>query len=104
MRFNHLVASSLLAVALTLSACNSGGSTAVPGGAQQSAPMNHHGGLGDLNGPAAGCPQVHQGLGDELDLIAAALKRHTIGADLIVTTGGTGLGLAKKPRRTTRTG
>jgi molybdopterin adenylyltransferase len=30
-------------------------------------------------------------LPDELDLIAAALKRHTIGADLIVTTGGTGL-------------
>ena len=30
-------------------------------------------------------------LPDELDLIASALKRHTVGADLIVTTGGTGL-------------
>lgn len=30
-------------------------------------------------------------LPDELDLIAAALRRHAAGADLIVTTGGTGL-------------
>ena len=30
-------------------------------------------------------------LPDELDLIAAALRRHSEGADLILTTGGTGL-------------
>jgi len=34
---------------------------------------------------------VGETLPDELDLIAAALRRHAAGAELVVTTGGTGL-------------
>jgi molybdenum cofactor synthesis domain-containing protein len=53
----------------------------------------------DLSGPAvrqlletAGVSVVAaEILPDELDLIAAALRRHAVGAGLIVTTGGTGL-------------
>jgi molybdenum cofactor synthesis domain-containing protein len=53
----------------------------------------------DLSGPAvhqlldaAGMSVVAaEILPDELDLIAAALRRHSASADLIVTTGGTGL-------------
>ena len=53
----------------------------------------------DLSGPAvhqlldaAGVSVVAaEILPDELDLIAAALRRHSAGAALIVTTGGTGL-------------
>ena len=53
----------------------------------------------DLSGPAvcalledAGASRVAtETLPDELELIAAALRRHATGADLIVTTGGTGL-------------
>jgi molybdopterin adenylyltransferase len=53
----------------------------------------------DQSGPAvcqlldaAGMCVVTKGtLPDELDLIASALRRHAAGADLIVTTGGTGL-------------
>jgi molybdenum cofactor synthesis domain-containing protein len=53
----------------------------------------------DLSGPAvrylleaAGASLVTtEILPDELDLIAAALRRHAAGAELIVTTGGTGL-------------
>jgi molybdopterin adenylyltransferase len=53
----------------------------------------------DLSGPAvcqlleaAGARLVAaETLPDELDLIASALRRHAEGADLIVTTGGTGL-------------
>ena len=53
----------------------------------------------DLSGPAvrylleaAGASLVTtEILPDELDFIAAALRRHAAGADLIVTTGGTGL-------------
>jgi hypothetical protein len=48
-RFSLLIASSLIAAALTVSACNrDGGSSAVPGGAQQAASMNRLGGLGAL--------------------------------------------------------
>lgn len=53
----------------------------------------------DLSGPAvrqllesAGASLVtSETLPDELDLIAAALRRHAESADLVVTTGGTGL-------------
>ena len=53
----------------------------------------------DLSGPAVGQLLEAAGVGvaaietlpDELDLIAAALRRHAEGAALIVTTGGTGL-------------
>jgi len=53
----------------------------------------------DLSGPAvcellnaAGVSVVTtETLPDELDLIAAALRRHAVAAGLIVTTGGTGL-------------
>jgi molybdenum cofactor synthesis domain-containing protein len=53
----------------------------------------------DLSGPAvrellraAGIGVVMaETLPDELDLIAAALRRHAVGTGLIVTTGGTGL-------------
>jgi molybdenum cofactor synthesis domain-containing protein len=53
----------------------------------------------DLSGPEvsrllteAGISELHsQTLPDELDLIAAALRHHAASADLIVTTGGTGL-------------
>jgi molybdopterin adenylyltransferase len=53
----------------------------------------------DLSGPAV-CQLLEaagaelaaaETLLDELDLIASALRRHAEGADLIVTTGGTGL-------------
>jgi molybdenum cofactor synthesis domain-containing protein len=57
------------------------------------------GGKVDLSGPAvcqllesAGAGLVTtETLPDELDLIAAALRRHAESADLVVTTGGTGL-------------
>ena len=53
----------------------------------------------DLSGPAVCRSLEDAGVGvvtaetlpDELDLIAAALQRHAESADLIVTTGGTGL-------------
>jgi molybdopterin adenylyltransferase len=53
----------------------------------------------DLSGPAVGQLLEAAGVGvaaietlpDELDLIAAALRRHAEGVALIVTTGGTGL-------------
>ncbi|HEY5055807.1 MAG TPA: MogA/MoaB family molybdenum cofactor biosynthesis protein [Acidobacteriaceae bacterium] len=53
----------------------------------------------DLSGPAivemletAGAGAIAaETLPDELDRIAAALRRHAAGADLILTTGGTGL-------------
>jgi molybdopterin adenylyltransferase len=53
----------------------------------------------DLSGPAVCLSLKDAGVGaataetlpDELDLIAAALRRHAGSADLIVTTGGTGL-------------
>ena len=49
MRFNLLIASSLIAAGLVLSACNSGGgSSAAPGGSQQLTSMNHQGGIGAL--------------------------------------------------------
>lgn len=58
-----------------------------------------HGAREDKSGPAvmellkaAGAAAVAtETLPDELDLIAAALRRHAAGANLIVTTGGTGL-------------
>src|ERR1039457_4382848 len=58
-----------------------------------------HGVRKDKSGPAvvellaaAGAAAVvAQTLPDEVDLIAAALRRHAAGASLIVTTGGTGL-------------
>lgn len=53
----------------------------------------------DLSGPAVGkllldagiATPVTETLPDELDLIAAALRRHAAYANLVVTTGGTGL-------------
>jgi len=53
----------------------------------------------DLSGPSVCQSLADAGVGaataetlpDELDLIAAALRRHAQSADLIVTTGGTGL-------------
>lgn len=53
----------------------------------------------DLSGPAVAAALVSVGLAaplvetvpDEVDLIASALRRHASVADLIVTTGGTGL-------------
>src|ERR1035437_7290504 len=59
----------------------------------------YHGVRKDKSGPAvvelleaAGAAAVvPQTLPDEVDLIAAALRRHAADASLIVTTGGTGL-------------
>jgi molybdenum cofactor synthesis domain-containing protein len=53
----------------------------------------------DLSGPAVGqlledagaCAIATEILPDELDLIATALRRHAGSANLVVTTGGTGL-------------
>ena len=58
-----------------------------------------HGGRQDASGPAvaemleaAGAAAVvNETLPDEVDLIAAALRRHAANTELIVTTGGTGL-------------
>jgi molybdenum cofactor synthesis domain-containing protein len=57
-----------------------------------------HGARQDLSGPAvvelleaAGAAVVTETLPDEVELIAAALRRHAANAGLIVTTGGTGL-------------
>lgn len=58
MRFTLLFASSALAAGLVLSAC-SGGSQALPGGAQSVAPMSHHGDFPTLVTPkedATTCP------------------------------------------------
>jgi molybdopterin adenylyltransferase len=48
-------------------------------------------GVGQLLGAAGVSVVATETLPDELDLIAAALRRHAESANLIVTTGGTGL-------------
>ena len=45
---------------------------------------------------------VTETLPDEMDLIAAALKRHAVNAGLIVTTGGTGLAIRDVTPEATR--